>query len=88
MTAPALAVLALRFRCPIIPGRIRRLGRAWLRLEVEPPLALLGSGDRQADVAALMRTVNRTLERWITDEAAAWLWLHRRWPKETALASG
>ncbi|GAB0116924.1 lysophospholipid acyltransferase family protein [Acidisoma sp. 7E03] len=88
MTAPALAALALRFRCPVIPGRIRRLGPARLRLEVEPPLAMPDSGDRQADIATLMRTVNRTLERWITEEPGAWLWLHRRWPKETAAARG
>jgi Kdo2-lipid IVA lauroyltransferase/acyltransferase len=81
MTAPALAAMALRFRCPVIPGRIRRLGPARLRLEVEPSLTLPDSGDRQQDIATLMRTVNATLERWITDEPGAWLWLHRRWPK-------
>ncbi len=81
MTAPALAALALRFRCPVIPGRIRRTGPARLRLEVEPALALPYSGDRQQDIATLMRIVNATVERWITDEPASWLWLHRRWPK-------
>jgi KDO2-lipid IV(A) lauroyltransferase len=81
MTAPALAAMALRFRCPVIPGHIRRLGPARLRLEVEPPLALPDSGDRQQDIATLMRMVNATLERWITEEPGAWLWLHRRWPK-------
>jgi len=84
MTAPALAAMALRFRCPVIPGRIRRLGPARLRLEVEPPLTLPDSGDRQQDIAVLMRMVNATLERWITDEPGAWLWLHRRWPKTDA----
>ena len=87
MTAPALAALALRFRCPVIPGRIRRIGPARLRLEVEPPLILPDSGDRPRDVATVMRMVNATLERWITDEPGSWLWLHRRWPK-TALAPG
>jgi KDO2-lipid IV(A) lauroyltransferase len=86
MTAPALAAMALRFRCPVIPGRIRRLGPARLRLEVEPALALPDSGDRQRDVATLMRTVNQTLERWITDEPGSWLWLHRRWPKQQLAA--
>ncbi|HTI02653.1 MAG TPA: lauroyl acyltransferase [Acidisoma sp.] len=84
MTAPALAALALRFGCPVIPGRVRRTGSARLRLEVEPPLPLPQTGDRQADIATLMRAVNRTFERWITDEPGSWLWLHRRWPKEAA----
>ena len=87
MTPPALAAMALRFRCPVIPGRIRRIGPARLRLEVEPPLSLPNSGDRQADIVSVMRSVNRTLERWITDEPSSWLWLHRRWPKNQALTA-
>ncbi len=82
MTAPALAALALRFRCPVIPGRIRRLGPARLRLEVGAPLALPDSGDCHADIAAVMRAVNQVLESWIRDEPSSWLWLHRRWPTE------
>ncbi|MGE4339677.1 MAG: lysophospholipid acyltransferase family protein, partial [Pigmentiphaga sp.] len=81
MTAPALAAMALRFRCPVIPGHIQRLGPARFRLEVEPPLELPNSGDRQRDIVKVMRRVNQTLERWIIDEPGAWLWLHRRWPK-------
>ena len=81
MTAPALAALALRFRCPVIPGHIRRIGPARLRLEVEPPIVLPDSGDRQQDIATVMRIANATLERWIINEPGSWLWLHRRWPK-------
>jgi len=90
MTAPSLAVLALRFRCPVIPGYVRRVGPARLRVVVEPPLALPDSGDREADVAALTAEVNAILERWIRAWPEGWLWLHRRWPKEefTAAANG
>jgi Kdo2-lipid IVA lauroyltransferase/acyltransferase len=88
MTAPALAALALRFRCPVIPGHIRRIGPARLRLEVEPALVLPDTGDRQRDIATVMRMVNAILERWITDEPGSWLWLHRRWPKTASLGSG
>lgn len=81
MTAPAAASFALHFRCPLIPAVARRVGPARLRLEVEPPLVLPDSGDRRADVAALTQSVNDVLERWIRADPAAWLWLHRRWPK-------
>jgi KDO2-lipid IV(A) lauroyltransferase len=84
MTASALAALALRFRCPVIPGYIDRLGPARLRLIVEPPLPLPDSGNRQADIASLTRLVNATLERWIRARPEIWLWLHRRWPAELA----
>jgi KDO2-lipid IV(A) lauroyltransferase len=82
MTAPALAMLALRYRCPVIPGHVQRLGPARFRLVVDPPLSLPEPGDdRTADVAALTLAVNQTLERWIRARPEAWLWLHRRWPK-------
>ncbi len=81
MTAPALAALALRLRCPVIPGYVERLGPARFRVTCEPPLVLPDSGDRAADVAALTQTVNDTMERWIRAKPESWLWLHRRWPK-------
>ncbi|HTU54577.1 MAG TPA: lauroyl acyltransferase, partial [Acetobacteraceae bacterium] len=82
MTTPALASFALRFRCPVVPARAERVGPARLRVIVEPPLALPESGERSADIAALTRAVNATLERWIRARSDAWLWLHRRFPRE------
>ena len=80
MTAPALATLALRLRCPVIPGFVERLGPARFRVTCEQPVLLPETGDRTADVAALTQTVNNTLERWIRAKPESWLWLHRRWP--------
>ena len=80
MTAPSLAALALRFRCPVIPGHSRRIAPARLRFVVDPPLELPDTGDRAADIATLTREVNATLERWIRASPESWLWLHRRWP--------
>ena len=81
MTAPALAVLALRFRCPVIPGYLLRVGPARFRLVVEPPLPLPDTGDRSRDVALLTQNVNDRLEAWVRQWPEGWLWLHRRWPK-------
>ncbi|MBV8934747.1 MAG: lauroyl acyltransferase [Alphaproteobacteria bacterium] len=80
MTSSALAALALRFDCDVLPARVERLGRARFRLTVFPPLPLPRSGDHHADVAALMTQVNRILEQWIRDRPGEWFWLHRRWP--------
>jgi KDO2-lipid IV(A) lauroyltransferase len=77
MTASAPAQLALRFGCPLLPVRVRRLGAARVRLICEPPLPL----SAQADVLALTTAINATIERWIRDEPQAWLWMHRRWMK-------
>jgi KDO2-lipid IV(A) lauroyltransferase len=80
MTAPALAVLALRFDCDVLPARVERLDGARFRLTVFPPLPLPRSGEFHADVATLMARVNATLEAWIRDRPEQWLWVHRRWP--------
>ena len=80
MTASALAVLALRFDCDVLPARVERLAGARFRLTVFPPLPLPRSGDHHADVAALMTRVNQTLEAWIRDRPEQWFWLHQRWP--------
>jgi Kdo2-lipid IVA lauroyltransferase/acyltransferase len=80
MTAPALAVLALRFDCDVLPTRVERVDGARFRLTVFPPLALLQSGEPHADAAALMARVNAILESWIRDRPEQWLWVHRRWP--------
>jgi len=80
MTASALAALALRFDCDVLPARVERLGGARFRLTVFPPLPLPRSGDHRADVATLMTRVNQTLEDWIRDRPQEWFWVHRRWP--------
>ena len=80
MTAPALAVLGLRFDCDVLPVRVERLHGAHFRLTVYPPLVVPQSKDRDADTLALMTEVNRTLEAWIRERPEQWFWLHRRWP--------
>jgi KDO2-lipid IV(A) lauroyltransferase len=81
MTAPALAVLALHFGCSVLPVRVERRRGANFRLTIEPPLPLPDSGDRAADIATLMRAVNRTLEGWIREAPEQWFWVHSRWPE-------
>lgn len=80
MTAPAPAELALRFRCPLIPVQVLRIGACRFRIVVEPPLELPDTGDRQADVRAVMVAVNARIESWIRERPGEWLWLHRRFP--------
>jgi len=80
MTAPALAELALRYDCTVLPARVERLPGSRFHVTVFPPHELPASGDRAADVLALMTTVNATLESWIRARPGHWFWLHRRWP--------
>ena len=80
MTAPALAQFALKFDCPVVPMRVERLGGAHFRITHQPPLVPSRSGDRHADIAAMMTEVNTILEGWIREHPEQWPWLHSRWP--------
>jgi KDO2-lipid IV(A) lauroyltransferase len=80
MTAPALAELAFKFDCPVVPARVERIEGARFLLHVEPPMEFARTGDRTADVAAAMAQINAVIERWVRDTPEQWLWLHNRWP--------
>jgi len=82
MTAPALASFAIKFRCPVLPAYCVRVGQARLHVIFEPPMVVPNTGDKDADVLTLTTEMNAILERWIRTKPGAWLWLHRRWPKE------
>lgn len=80
MTAPAVAQLALKFRCPVLPARTERLGGARFRLTVLPPMPLPDTGSRDADIRETMTAINTLLESWVRERPDQWLWLHKRWP--------
>mgnify|MGYP002630381280 CR=1 FL=1 len=82
MTAPALAQLALKFSCPVIPIRVERLDGLSFRVTCYPPLEIKPSDDKTADIRAVTTEVNRILESWIREQPAQWLWLHNRWPDD------
>ena len=80
MTAPSLAQLALRYRCPVLVARAERLGGARFRVTIAPPEFVPDTGDREADILAYMTWINALLESWIRERPEQWLWLHNRWP--------
>ncbi len=80
MTAPALAQLALKYNCPVVPAQVVRLRGARFRIIVHPPLEIVRTGDRRRDVAETMGRVNALIEGWIRENPEQWLWLHNRWP--------
>ena len=82
MTASAAATFAVKYDCPIVTGRIIRLGPARLHLEVGPVLLPDQAASRQYEIGSLTQQLNDRLENWIREIPGCWLWLHRRWPKE------
>ncbi len=86
MTTPAAAAFALRFRCPVIPVHVERLGPARLRVAIGDEVPHPAAGSQAERTAALTQAINDVLEGWIRERPGAWLWLHRRWP-EAALTA-
>lgn len=84
MTTPALAHLALKYGIPVMPVRIQRLKGARYRLTCEPLIYFESTGDKQADIYNALCRMNQIFERWIRDDPAQWLWLHKRWPDSKA----
>ncbi|MBI3446119.1 MAG: lauroyl acyltransferase [Magnetospirillum sp.] len=81
MTAPAQAVFATKFNCPLVPARVERLKGAHFRLTVLPPMDFPHTGDSHDDNRLLLIRINALLEEWIRERPDQWLWLHRRWPE-------
>jgi KDO2-lipid IV(A) lauroyltransferase len=79
MTSSALVDLALRFDCPVVPARVERQDGARFRLVIGPPLELVKSGDRHADILANTARMNAIVEAWVRERPDHWLWLHNRW---------
>ena len=80
MTAPALARLALRYDCVVLPCHVERVRGATFRFVTDPPIPLPRTGGSQADVHQLMTAVNAAVEGWVRRRPEQWFWLHRRWP--------
>lgn len=81
MTAPALALFALKFDTPVVPVWVERIKGTKFRVTFYDPIAIEKTDDQKADIQRIMTEVNAWYERWIRERPAQWLWLHNRWPK-------
>jgi KDO2-lipid IV(A) lauroyltransferase len=83
MTAPAVARLALKYRCHVLPTRIIRTAGVKHKVIVYPPIAIPDTGDLHKDVHTIMTRINSILEGWIREYPEQWFWVHNRWPETT-----
>jgi KDO2-lipid IV(A) lauroyltransferase len=81
-STPALAVLAMRTRAPILPVFMIRNGYPKHRLLIKEPLQLVDTGDVKKDVVTNTQLINDTLESMIREYPDQWFWVHRRWERK------
>lgn len=78
MTSPAFFDMAQKFKAPIIAVQLKRLKGVHFEITLHD----LSSIKEYPVEEALVQT-HIILENWIKEEPAQWLWLHRRWPKDS-----
>jgi len=72
------ALFALRMGVPLLFAACMRRpsGRYMLSFE---PVPVRDTGDREADVVAILEAYSELLERWVRSTPEQYLWHHRRW---------
>ena len=78
MTSSAFAQMAQKFQAPVLTLRTERIKGAHFRATFHP-----GPAVDQRPVEDILNEAHRQLEGWITEKPGQWLWLHRRWPKNS-----
>jgi KDO2-lipid IV(A) lauroyltransferase len=76
-TGPAL--LSLSSGAPLLPCALYTTAEGW-RIEIGEPVAIESTGDRRADVTAVMRILARHFERSISAHPADWHLFQPGWP--------
>lgn len=87
LTAPAIAVLALKFKVPILMARSIRQPDGHFIMDVTEPLPIPTGVDFDESVRLILTQINRRLEDWIRENPEQWLWVHRRFDKGIYLNS-
>ena len=79
-TTPGPARLAMRTEVPIYPVfLVREDEGSCHRVELLPPIELVTTGDRQADIQANTQRCTAVIEEMIRRYPEQWIWFHKRW---------
>lgn len=73
-----VAVLALRYGCPVVPAYCVR-ERHGFRAVIEPPIQIERTGDLRADIVSNTQKVQDVIEKAIRRYPEQWFWFHKRW---------
>lgn len=76
MTAPAIATLALKYDCPIIPIQIIRKKDSNFEVIIHSEIE-----HKNKTSEAIMNEINQVIGKWVKQHPAQWFWLHKRWIK-------
>jgi KDO2-lipid IV(A) lauroyltransferase len=78
-TPSGAAMLAIRRRCPVVPGFIHRRPDGTHQTDFHPPLPMPEGGSPEDRVEELTAAATACIERQIRAHPEQWVWMHRRW---------
>lgn len=77
MTAPAIATLALKYDCPILPIQIIRKSNSNFEVVIHSEIA-----HQNRIPEEIMEEINQEIGEWVRKNPGQWFWLHKRWIKK------
>jgi len=78
-TVDGPALIHLKTHAPLLFAWCIRRDDGRFEITFDTPLVAESSGDKDADVVAVMTEINARLGSWIRKYPTQWLWLHNRW---------
>ena len=78
-TTNGLALLALHMDAPVVPGYILRLENGKYRMVIKEEIAVIRTGDKDADILINTQNFSRFIEDTVREYPDQWFWMHQRW---------
>jgi Kdo2-lipid IVA lauroyltransferase/acyltransferase len=78
-TTNGLALLALHTDAPVVPGYILRLENGKYRMVIKEEMAVIRTGDKDADILINTQNFTRFIEDTVREYPDQWFWMHQRW---------
>lgn len=82
LMSQAIAVLARRFRCPVIPIHAMRTTGSRFRVTTGSPVEFDFDLPPELFLADATRRAVAVIEGWIREQPEQWLWVHKIWGKD------
>jgi KDO2-lipid IV(A) lauroyltransferase len=79
-TGKAVARLAMKYGCKLIPAHCERVGGARFKVTFEQPWSVEGDAGNADHVNNALIRLNARIEEWVRANPGQWMWMHRRWP--------
>ncbi|MBL8643568.1 MAG: lysophospholipid acyltransferase family protein [Rhodospirillaceae bacterium] len=79
-TGKAIARIAMKYGCKLIPVRSERIGGSRFRITFDGPWSVEGNAGDEGHIRQTLTKLNAKIEEWVRATPGQWMWMHKRWP--------